>query len=141
VGRGRQADPSQVTTIVRPAAAADVEAAYRWYERQRSGLGDEFLAMVRSTLRSIEANPEAYPVVHRSTRRGLVRRFPYAIFYRLVDDRVLVIACMHARRNPRKWRRRGRSRAGHGMHGGHGSPKRHPQALRSVSITSPWKIA
>jgi len=33
-----------VIVVLRPAAAADVEAAYRWYEQQRAGLGDEFLA-------------------------------------------------------------------------------------------------
>lgn len=27
----------------RPAAAADVEDAFLWYESQRSGLGDEYL--------------------------------------------------------------------------------------------------
>jgi len=33
--------------IFRPAAAADVEDAYRWYEAQQAGLGEEFLAAVR----------------------------------------------------------------------------------------------
>jgi plasmid stabilization system protein ParE len=96
-----------VNLILRPAAAADVEAAYRWYERQRAGLGDEFLATVRTALRAIETHPEAYPIAHRNTRRVLVRRFPYAIFYRIVAEHVVVVACMHARRNPRQWRRRG----------------------------------
>ena len=36
----------------RPAAAADVHDAYRWYESRRGGLGDEFLAEVQSTLDS-----------------------------------------------------------------------------------------
>jgi hypothetical protein len=43
-----------VIVVLRPAAAADVEAAYRWYEQQRAGLGDEFLDAVRATLRAIE---------------------------------------------------------------------------------------
>jgi len=55
-----------VNLILRPAAAADVEAAYRWYERQRAGLGDDFLATVGAALRAIEANPEVYPVVHEA---------------------------------------------------------------------------
>jgi plasmid stabilization system protein ParE len=33
--------------IFRPAAAADVDDAYAWYERQGRGLGDRFLAAVR----------------------------------------------------------------------------------------------
>jgi plasmid stabilization system protein ParE len=89
--------------LLRPAAAGDIESGYRWYEQQRSGLGDEFLAGVRTTLDVIEADPAAYPVVHRDTRRALVRRFPYSIFYRLVAGRVVVVGCMHVRRSPRRW--------------------------------------
>lgn len=36
--------------LLRPAAAADIEEAFLWYERQRAGLGNEFLAAVESTL-------------------------------------------------------------------------------------------
>ncbi len=32
-------------TVVRPAAAADIEEAFLWYEQQRGGLGNEFLAV------------------------------------------------------------------------------------------------
>jgi len=28
--------------LIRPAAAADIEEAYLWYEKQRTGLGEEF---------------------------------------------------------------------------------------------------
>jgi len=34
--------------VVRPAAASDIEDAYRWYESQRAGLGDEFLAALEA---------------------------------------------------------------------------------------------
>jgi hypothetical protein len=36
--------------LVRAAAAADVGEAYSWYQRQRAGLGDEFLAAVDAAL-------------------------------------------------------------------------------------------
>ena len=35
--------------IVRPAAAADIEDAYQWYELQRPGLGEEFLGALGVT--------------------------------------------------------------------------------------------
>jgi plasmid stabilization system protein ParE len=47
--------------ILRAAAAADVEEAYDWYEAQREGLGDEFLAAVQAALESILNHPEAAP--------------------------------------------------------------------------------
>ena len=92
--------------ILRPAAAADVEGAYRWYEEQRAGLGDAFLAAVGASLEMIAAHPLAAPVVHKDTRRLLLRRFPYGVFYRLVGSEIVVVGCLHAKRHPRVWRGR-----------------------------------
>jgi plasmid stabilization system protein ParE len=92
--------------IFRPAAAADVEEAYRWYEAQQVGLGDEFLAAVSTVIESLAAQPERFPIVYRQTRRVNLRRFPYGLFYRIIDDQIIVVACMHGRRNPRRWQSR-----------------------------------
>jgi plasmid stabilization system protein ParE len=92
--------------IFRPAAAADVEAAYGWYEHQRVGLGDEFLAAVSIVVESLVTYPESFPVVYRQTRRANLRRFPYSLFYRIIDDQVVVVACMHGRRHPGRWQSR-----------------------------------
>ncbi len=92
--------------IFRPAAAADVEETYDWYESQQTGLGEEFLQAVREIIRSVEAHPEQYPVIHRKTRRALLRRFPYGLYYRGYEDRIVIVACMHGRRSPRRWRSR-----------------------------------
>jgi plasmid stabilization system protein ParE len=69
--------------IFRPAAAADVEDAYRWYEAQRAGLGDEFLVVVSTVVESLVEYPERFPVVYRETRRVHMRRFPYSLYYRI----------------------------------------------------------
>jgi len=92
--------------LVRPAAAADTEEAYLWYRHQRTGLGEEFLTAVGTALTDIAEHPALYPVVHRETRRVLLRRFPYAIFYRVFGEVVIVVACMHGRRNPGRWKSR-----------------------------------
>ena len=92
--------------IFRPAAAADVQEAYNWYEEQRMGLGDEFLSSMGSLVEQIRDNPLRYPVVYRDTRRALLRRFPYGLYYRLAGNLILVIACMHGSRNPRIWKSR-----------------------------------
>ena len=92
--------------ILRPAAAADVEGAFRWYEDQRPGLGEEFLGAVQAGLELVAAHPLAAPIVHRDTRRLLLRRFPYGVFYRLVEDDIVVVGVLHAKRHPRVWRGR-----------------------------------
>jgi hypothetical protein len=50
--------------------------------------------------------PERYPVVRGEARRALLRRFPYAVFFVATPDLVSVLACMHARRDPRRWQER-----------------------------------
>ncbi len=92
--------------VFRPAAAADAEEAFRWYEERRPGLGEEFLSEVSRTIRAIIESPERYPVMHRRTRRALVSRFPYGIFYQVLRDQIVIIACFHAKRNPTVWRSR-----------------------------------
>ena len=67
--------------LVRPAAAADIEETFLWYQTQRLGLGDEFREALQSSLNQIAQNPQLYPVIHRATRRALLKRFPYGVFY------------------------------------------------------------
>ena len=93
--------------IVRPAAAADIDDASQWYEAQRPGLGEEFLVAVNATRDCVVEHPEAYPVLQHATRRALIpKRVPYGLFYRVYGDTIVIVACMHAKRNPRRWQRR-----------------------------------
>ena len=92
--------------LVRPEAAADIEDACRWYRQQRRDLASEFLDSVRVGIEKILENPEGYPVMHRETRRIRIKRFPYGLFYRIYADTVVVVACMHGRRDPIQWRQR-----------------------------------
>jgi plasmid stabilization system protein ParE len=91
---------------IEPEAEADIEAARRWYEAQRSGLGDEFLDCLRDTLRRILRNPRAYGVVHQDLRRALIRRFPYGVFYRLRGEEIAVVGVFHGSRDPQAWQSR-----------------------------------
>ena len=62
--------------LLRGRAKADIRRAAKWYERQREGLGRDFVAEVDAALALIEANPEQYEVVHREIRHTILRRFP-----------------------------------------------------------------
>lgn len=83
-----------------PAAFLDIRAAYAWYEGQRLGLGDEFAASLRSAVLSVVAFPTAHQVVHREMRRFLLERFPFALYFRADASGILVVACLHAARDP-----------------------------------------
>lgn len=92
--------------IIAPEAERDMAEAYAWYEQQRTGLGEEFLGCVDACIQSICRLPERCALVHENYRRGLVRRFPYAVFYEYEKDVVTVYCIFHTSRNPEKWRRR-----------------------------------
>lgn len=92
--------------LFRAAAEADVAEAYVWYERQRPDLGGEFREELSATLQRIAEGPEAFQIVHRNTRRAPMRKFPYSVFYRVYPESIIVVACMHGRRSPTRWRSR-----------------------------------
>ena len=92
--------------IWHPAAVDEFHAAVAWYEQQRPGLGIEFAAACRSALALIRDRPRVFRLVHGEVRRVVLRRFPYAIFYRSREAELLVLAVMHERRDPRRWRER-----------------------------------
>lgn len=92
--------------VIAPEAERDLVQAYAWYEDRRDGLGEEFLGCVDACIQAICRTPEMYPPIHDSYRRGLVRRFPYAVFYDYAADTVTVYCVFHTSRDPDKWRQR-----------------------------------
>jgi plasmid stabilization system protein ParE len=90
----------------RPEAQADLLETRDWYERQQQGLAEAFADSVDEAVDRIEAMPKMYAVVFRDMRRGKLRRFPYLIYYRVLSDRIEVIAVLHASRDPKLWQER-----------------------------------
>jgi plasmid stabilization system protein ParE len=44
--------------------------------------------------------------VFEEVRRAVVRRFPYAVFYKIEPQQVVVLAVFHSRRDPKSWQAR-----------------------------------
>ncbi len=92
--------------VIRTEAEAELLEAFRWYEQQQAGLGEELLECVETTLAQIQDSPERYGAVQGEIRRALVRRFPYGVFYLVRRDAIVVLAVFHASRDPKRWRTR-----------------------------------
>lgn len=90
---------------VLPAARDDVAAAAVWYESRRPGLGSAFLRRVDELLRRVSERPFQFPEIHETIRRGLTRRFPYAIYFTVTESRADVLAVIHLHRHPESWKR------------------------------------
>ncbi len=89
-----------------PAARGEISDAHDWYERRQGGLGGDFLDEVQRTLAAIVANPARCGFADGDVREGLLRRFPYAVYYRVLVNRIRVLAVYHTSRDPSGWRSR-----------------------------------
>ena len=93
--------------IVRPEAEVEVQQAFEWYQQQSEGLGLEFLRAIEACLSGVKRNPFAYTVAKvPNVRRVIVRRFPYALFYLVDDDAIVIIAVFNVKRQPIDWLQR-----------------------------------
>lgn len=86
-----------------PAARQDVIGALDWYLGVSPDLGMRFDTELGHQLDRIAANPHHFPVILSDVRRARLRRFPYSLFFRVLDRGIFVIACFHASRDPRGW--------------------------------------
>jgi plasmid stabilization system protein ParE len=92
--------------FLRDEARSDLSETFRWYEGRRPGLGYEFLRAVRVTLAAVERNPRQYPFAVDDIRKAPLRRFPYLVYYVVLEEGTSVLAVMHTRRHPRRWQER-----------------------------------
>lgn len=92
--------------IFRRQARREFDDAGDWYEKERAGLGLEFLDEIGRLLSHIAATPHQFPVIHRDVHKAVAKRFPYCIYFRVRDQRIVVLAVFHSARNPAVWQGR-----------------------------------
>jgi len=83
-------------------ARLDVECAFAWYEKQRRGLGSEFLTCIEATLNNVQAYPEMYENIYANFRRASIRRFPFSVFYSIEKEVIIIHAVFDNRQAPEK---------------------------------------
>jgi plasmid stabilization system protein ParE len=88
------------SVIVRPEAEDDLKEAFSWYEDKRVGLGHDFLLQVNAGLNFIMRNPEIHPIEYKRARKHIIKRFPYKIIYFIEEEKIIVLAVLHAKRRP-----------------------------------------
>lgn len=87
-------------------AREELKEAVRYYNRQRPGLGEEFVEEVRRTADRICQHPGAWTDLGDGVRRCRTNRFPYGLVYIVEGDEILIVAVMHLPRDPGYWRER-----------------------------------
>ena len=91
--------------VFRPQAEDDALQVRQWYEGRRAGLGVEFGLAIDELVARVAANPLAFPRAHGETRRAVLARFPYAVYFRTVGEDVVILA-LHGRQHQSHWQAR-----------------------------------
>jgi plasmid stabilization system protein ParE len=90
-----------------PAAAEESFEAYHWYRERSDWAAETFMQELDSAVEAIADAPSRYPVYLWGTRYYFLKRFPYLVIYRTMEDeRVQVIAVAHGKRLRGYWKAR-----------------------------------
>ena len=83
-------------------AKDDVELACKWYEKQRRGLGFEFLDCIEMSLNNILRFQDLYAECYSNFRRCVIRRFPFSIFYTIEGEEIIIHSVFDNRQDSKK---------------------------------------
>ena len=81
-------------------ANIDLIDGYWFYEKQAKDLGAYFLDTLFSDIDSLKIYAGIHSMHFEKYHRLLSKRFPFAVYYRIEDDTVLVYAVLDCRRHP-----------------------------------------
>jgi len=87
--------------VILPEAASDLDNGYFFYEKMGEGVGEYFLGLLASDIRSLRF----FGGVHQFSGgycRMVTTRFPYAIYYKVEGGEVRVYAAIDTRRDPER---------------------------------------
>jgi plasmid stabilization system protein ParE len=93
----------RLPAIVTPRAKAKLLEQRDWYNRQEEGLGDRFYSEILEAIAYLEEN---YLVPPRDRNSEGVRRhinrgsFPWLIYYRVLDDQLVIASFSHPKERP-----------------------------------------
>jgi plasmid stabilization system protein ParE len=97
------------TIRVQRLAREDIRSTARWYEYEREGIGERYLAAVAASFTILEAMSEVFVVVEEPNVRRCIVANPFqkhVIYYRATELEVSVLAVLHSARDVDTWKKR-----------------------------------
>jgi len=85
--------------VLRP-ALEDLISGREFYNKQQEGVGQYFFNNIFSEIDSLVLHAGIHPVQF-GFYRMLARRFPYAIYYQILEDEAVVFRVLDCRSDPR----------------------------------------
>jgi plasmid stabilization system protein ParE len=90
---------------IHPDALDEAAATVEWYAVRSQQAAEAFTRELDRAVEIISKTPERWPAYLHGTRY-LLRRFPFAVVYRVRPDVVQLVAISHGKRRPGYWRKR-----------------------------------
>jgi hypothetical protein len=91
------------TIVVIDRARDDIEAARDFYDECEPGIGDYFVDCILSDISSLQVYFGLHRVLY-GFNRLLSKRFPFAVYYEVVDEIIYVAAILDMRMHPSRIR-------------------------------------
>ena len=74
-----------------------------WYAERSLIAASAFLRELSVAVQRIRQTPHRYPAAEVGTRRILLDRFPFTIYYRVKSETLNIVAVAHQKRRPGYW--------------------------------------
>ena len=87
-------------------ANLELDEAIQYYDHQLPGLGFRFFQETSAAVERIRLMPEAWTKVNQRTRRCILKDFPYALFYVVDEEEILITAVAHLHRKAEHYKDR-----------------------------------
>lgn len=86
-----------------PEARAELRAARNWYFERSPLSAIAFAETFDRSISRISDTPNSFPPSDHDTRKFIVQRFPFNIFYRTGETEIVIVAVAHQKRRPGYW--------------------------------------
>ena len=89
-----------------PEARAELRDARRWYYERSPLSATAFAHAIDNAVSRIREAPNSFPLAEQGTRKFVLPRFPFNIFYRPDETEIVIVAVAHQKRRPGYWSNR-----------------------------------
>ena len=86
-----------------PDARAELRAARNWYYERSPLSAIAFAQTVDKAIFKIREAPNTFPLADHGTRKFILQRFPFNIFYLTRETEIVIVAVAHQKRRPGYW--------------------------------------
>jgi plasmid stabilization system protein ParE len=92
---------------IRILAHQDADEIFEYYSGINLSLAMHFLSALYTEIDTVAKNPELFQLKYKNTKVRYLRKFPYGIHYRIVEEEFIeILSIIHTSRNSKIWKKR-----------------------------------